>query len=113
MSVYTTPLARPPTGRYSIGSVSGTGVVASHLHSLRFHVGKGCPTRGPHAAPDVVLSGPRCNKFVSRLFKFLVFFVGSSIFAIKTQQNYTCCFCYGSMLSSSWLLNMKCFVILK
>jgi len=34
-----TPLARPPTGRRSIGSVNGTGVVASHLHSWRFHVG--------------------------------------------------------------------------
>ena len=29
---------------------------------------------GPAAAPEVVLSRPRCNKFVSRLFKFLVFF---------------------------------------
>jgi len=30
------------------------------------------------AAPDVVLSGPRCNKLVSRLLNFLVFFIGSS-----------------------------------
>ena len=51
--------------------------------------------REQHAAPEVVLSGPRCNKFVIRLYKFLVFFIGSSIFAIKTHQNYTCCFCYG------------------
>jgi len=29
---------------------------------------QGCPTRGPHAAREVDLSGPRCNKFVSRLF---------------------------------------------
>jgi len=58
-------------------------------------VGKGCPTRGPHAAPEVVLSGPRCNKFLSRLFKFHAFFIGSRIFAIKTYQNHTCCFCYG------------------
>jgi len=28
-------------------------------------------------------------------FKFLAFFTGSSTFAIKTHQNYTCCFCYG------------------
>jgi len=28
-----TPLARPPTGRRTIGRVSGAGVVASHLHS--------------------------------------------------------------------------------
>jgi len=28
-----TPLARPPIGRHSIGRVSGTGLVASHLHS--------------------------------------------------------------------------------
>jgi len=28
-----TPLARPPTGRLSIGHVSGAVVVASHLHS--------------------------------------------------------------------------------
>jgi len=41
---------------------------------LRLCVGQGCPTRGPHAAREVVLSGPLCNKFVSRLFKFLVFF---------------------------------------
>jgi len=31
---------------------------------------QGCPT----AAREVVLSGPRCNKFVSRLFKFSVCF---------------------------------------
>jgi len=45
--------------------------------------------------PEVVLCGPRCNEFVGRLFKFLVFFTGSSMFAIKTHQYYTCCFCYG------------------
>jgi len=28
-----TPLAVPPIGRHSIGRVSETGVVASHLHS--------------------------------------------------------------------------------
>jgi len=28
-----TPLARPPTGRHSIGRVNGAGVVASHLYS--------------------------------------------------------------------------------
>ena len=33
-----TPLARPPTGRRSIGCVNGTGVVASHLYSSRFPV---------------------------------------------------------------------------
>jgi len=34
MYIYSgTPLARPPTGRHLIGRVSGTGVVASHLHS--------------------------------------------------------------------------------
>jgi len=33
-----TPLARPPTGRHSIGRVNGAEVVTSHLHSLRFHV---------------------------------------------------------------------------
>jgi len=33
-----TPPARPPTGRHLIGRVRGTGVVASHLHSSRFHV---------------------------------------------------------------------------
>ena len=32
-----------------------------------------CPIRRPHAASEVVLSDPRCNKFVSRLFQFLVF----------------------------------------
>jgi len=32
-----TPITLPPTGRHSIGRVCGTGVVASHLHSLRFH----------------------------------------------------------------------------
>ena len=53
---------------------------------------QGCPTAssGPHAASEVVSSGPLCNKFVSRLFIFLVFFIGSSIFATKTHQNYTC-----------------------
>jgi len=51
--------------------------------------------RGPHAALEVVLSGPRCYKFENRLFKFLVFSIGSSIFAVKAHQNYTCCFCYG------------------
>jgi len=45
-----------------------------HNFFLRLCVGQGCPTRGPHAAREVVLSGPLCNKFVSRLFKFLVFF---------------------------------------
>ena len=33
-----TPLARPPTGRHSIGRIVGAGMVASHLHSWRFHV---------------------------------------------------------------------------
>ena len=33
-----TPLTRPPTGRHSIGRISGTGMVASHLHSWRFQV---------------------------------------------------------------------------
>jgi len=36
----------------------------AHAHK---HVKQGCPTRGPHAAPDVVLSGPRCSKFVNKL----------------------------------------------
>jgi len=50
--------------------------------------------RLPHAVREVVLCGPRCHKFVSRFFKFLVvFFI--SIFAINTHQNYTHCFCYG------------------
>jgi len=31
-----TPLARPPTGWHSVGRVSGTVVVASHLHSWIF-----------------------------------------------------------------------------
>jgi len=31
--IQVTPLARPPTGRHSIGRVSGVGVVASHLYS--------------------------------------------------------------------------------
>ena len=44
------------------------------LSRMDVDVVQGCPTRGPHAAREVVLSGPRCNKFVSRLFKFLVFF---------------------------------------
>jgi len=34
-----TPLPRLPTGRHSIGRVSGNGVVESHLHSWRFQVG--------------------------------------------------------------------------
>jgi len=37
-------------------------------------------------AHEVVLSGLRCKKFVSRFFKFLVFFIGSSIFAIKPHK---------------------------
>jgi len=37
-------------------------------------IDQGCPARGPHAAREVFLCGPRCNKFVSRFFKFLVFF---------------------------------------
>jgi len=35
-------------------------------------------------AREIVLSGLRCNKFTSRLFKFLVFFIGSSNIVIKT-----------------------------
>jgi len=35
---------------------------------------QGWPTSGPHAACEVILCSPRCNKFVSRFFKFLVFF---------------------------------------
>jgi len=50
--------------------------------------------RGPHAVREAVLSDPRYDKFVSRL-QFIVFITGSSIFAIKTHPNYTCCFCYG------------------
>ena len=38
-------------------------------------------------ARDVVLSGPRCNKFVSRLFKCLVFCIDSSNFAVKHLLN--------------------------
>jgi len=37
-------------------------------------VDQGCPTRGPHAGGEVVSCGPRCIKFVSRFFEFLVFF---------------------------------------
>jgi len=33
-----TPVAQPPTGRHSVGYVNGVGVVASHMHSWRFHV---------------------------------------------------------------------------
>ena len=32
------------------------------------------PNHGPHATPEVVLCGPRCNKFASRLFS-LYFFI--------------------------------------
>ena len=50
------------------------------LKTLRVHAPETPSPRLPnpwaacHAAPEVVLSGPRCNKFVNRLFKFLVFF---------------------------------------
>ena len=47
-----------------------------------------CKARLPTPRP-ARLSGPRCNNYVSRLFKFLVFFIGWSIFAIKTHQNFT------------------------
>ena len=33
-----TPLSRPPNGQYSVGRVSGAGVVATHLHFYRFHI---------------------------------------------------------------------------
>jgi len=46
-----------------------------YRHSIQiYYVNQGCPTRGPHAAREVVLSGPPYNKFVSRLFHVLVFF---------------------------------------
>jgi len=37
-------------------------------------IGHCCPTCKPHAACEVVFSGSRRNKFLSRLLKFLVFF---------------------------------------
>jgi len=48
-------------------------------------------------AREVVLSGRDVICSLRRLSKFLVFFVGSSIFAIKTHQNYTCNKCFENM----------------
>ena len=64
--------------------------IHSHIVETLVSVHQGCPTRGPHAAREVVSSGPRCDKFVSRLFKFLVYFIGTCIFANKTHHNYNC-----------------------
>jgi len=37
----------------------------SHPANVGKDVGQGFSTLGPHAARKVVLSGPRCNEFVS------------------------------------------------
>jgi len=71
------------------------------LKTLRVHAPETPSPRLPnpwaacHAAPEVVLSGPRCNKFVNRLFKFLVFFYKLKYICHQNTPKLTCCFCYG------------------
>jgi len=65
-----TPLAQPLTGRHSIGRVSGAGqpagVVASQLHSYRFHVGY------YYGAPFVIILADLAQKLLSlRSFSYL------------------------------------------
>jgi len=73
---------------------------------MDFHdIDQGCRSRGPHAAREVVLCGPWCKKFVSRLFKFFVFFYRLKYTCHQNTPNLYLLFLLWAYHRNTWITN--------